>query len=41
VVPALSAPTLAETVCPDPGLVVVDATEWKEPPGQAGTVVLR
>jgi hypothetical protein len=41
VVPALSAETLVETVCPDAGLVVGDDTAWNVAPGQAGGEVPR
>jgi hypothetical protein len=30
---------IVETVCPNPGLVVGDDTEWNEALGQAGSVV--
>ena len=40
-VPALSAVTLVETVCPAAGVVVGDATEWNDAPGHFGAEVPR
>jgi hypothetical protein len=41
VVPALSAVTLVETVCPAAGVLVGDDTAWNDPLGQLGAVVPR